>query len=26
MLEGPNEDRIRTWAKELAGASRQDVP
>ena len=26
MLEGPDEDRIRTWAQELADAARQDVP
>jgi phosphoglucosamine mutase len=26
MLEGPDEDRIRTWAKDLAQAARQDVP
>jgi phosphoglucosamine mutase len=25
MLEGPDEDRIKTWAKELAGAAKQDV-
>jgi phosphoglucosamine mutase len=26
MLEGPNEDRIREWAKELARAAKKDVP
>ncbi len=26
MLEGPREDRIRGWAKELAEAARQDLP
>jgi phosphoglucosamine mutase len=26
MLEGPDEDRIRTWAKELGEAARKDVP
>jgi phosphoglucosamine mutase len=26
MIEGPNEDRIRTWAKELALAARRDIP
>ncbi len=26
MLEGPREDRIRDWAKELAEAARQDLP
>src|SRR5580658_2022518 len=26
MLEGPREDRIRAWAKELAEAARQDLP
>ncbi len=26
MLEGPDEDRIRAWAKELAQAAREDVP
>jgi phosphoglucosamine mutase len=26
MLEGPREDRIRGWAKELADAARQDLP
>jgi phosphoglucosamine mutase len=26
MLEGPHEDRIRTWAKELADAARLDSP
>jgi phosphoglucosamine mutase len=26
MLEGPDEDRIRAWARELAQAARQDVP
>jgi phosphoglucosamine mutase len=25
MLEGPDEGQIRTWAKELADAARQDV-
>jgi phosphoglucosamine mutase len=25
MLEGPNEDRIRAWAKDLANAAKQDV-
>ena len=25
MLEGPREDRIRAWAKELADAARRDV-
>jgi phosphoglucosamine mutase len=25
MLEGPDEDRIRTWAKELGEAARRDV-
>jgi phosphoglucosamine mutase len=26
MLEGPDEDRIRSWAKELGEAARRDVP
>jgi phosphoglucosamine mutase len=26
MLEGPREDRIRAWAKELAEAARRDLP
>ncbi len=26
MLEGPREDRIREWAKDLANAARQDLP
>jgi phosphoglucosamine mutase len=26
MLEGPDEDRLRTWAKDLAAAAKQDVP
>jgi phosphoglucosamine mutase len=26
MLEGPREDRIRAWAKELADAARRDSP
>jgi len=26
MIEGPDEDRIRTWAKELAEAARKDIP
>jgi phosphoglucosamine mutase len=26
MLEGPNEDQIRAWSKELAAAARKDVP
>jgi phosphoglucosamine mutase len=26
MLEGPREDRIRTWARELADAARRDAP
>jgi phosphoglucosamine mutase len=26
MLEGPREDRIRGWAKELAEAAKQDLP
>ena len=26
MIEGPDEDRIRTWSKELAAAARKDVP
>ena len=25
MLEGPNEDRIRSWAKDLAKAAKEDV-
>jgi len=25
MLEGPNEDRIKQWAKDLASAAKQDV-
>lgn len=25
MIEGPEEDRLRTWAKELAGAARRDL-
>jgi phosphoglucosamine mutase len=25
MLEGPNEDRIRSWARDLIDAARQDV-
>ena len=25
MLEGPNEDQLRTWAKELAGAAQKDA-
>lgn len=26
MLEGPDEDRLRTWAKDLANAAKKDVP
>lgn len=26
MLEGPNEDRIRTWAQDLAKAAKKDIP
>jgi phosphoglucosamine mutase len=26
MLEGPDEERIKGWAKELAGAARADIP
>jgi phosphoglucosamine mutase len=26
MIEGPHEDRIRGWAKDLAAAARQDLP
>jgi len=26
MLEGPQEERIRAWAKELAEAARRDAP
>jgi phosphoglucosamine mutase len=26
MLEGPNEDRIREWAKDLASAAKKDFP
>ena len=26
MLEGPNEDRLRKWAKDLAAAAKKDVP
>jgi phosphoglucosamine mutase len=26
MLEGPNEDRIRAWAKDLAAAAKKDFP
>ncbi len=26
MLEGPNEAKLRTWAKELAEAARKDIP
>ena len=26
MLEGPNEEQIRAWSKELAAAARRDVP
>jgi phosphoglucosamine mutase len=26
MLEGPNEDRIREWAKDLASAAKKDIP
>jgi hypothetical protein len=26
MLEGPREDRIRAWAKELIDAARKDAP
>jgi phosphoglucosamine mutase len=26
MLEGPGEERIREWAKELADAAKQDTP
>ncbi len=26
MLEGPNEDRLRSWAKDLAAAAKKDVP
>ncbi len=26
MIEGPDEERIRAWAKELAEAARQDIP
>jgi phosphoglucosamine mutase len=26
MLEGPNEDKIRDWAKDLAGAAKKDFP
>jgi phosphoglucosamine mutase len=26
MLEGPDEDRLRRWAKDLAAAARKDVP
>jgi phosphoglucosamine mutase len=26
MLEGPDEPRIREWAKELADAARKDIP
>jgi phosphoglucosamine mutase len=26
MIEGPDEDRIRAWAKELAEAARRDIP
>jgi phosphoglucosamine mutase len=26
MLEGPREDRIRGWAKDLAEAARRDLP
>jgi phosphoglucosamine mutase len=25
MIEGPDEDRLRTWAKDLAGAARRDL-
>jgi phosphoglucosamine mutase len=26
MIEGPDEGRIRAWAKELVDAARQDIP
>ena len=26
MLEGPNEDHLRKWAKDLAAAAKKDVP
>jgi phosphoglucosamine mutase len=26
MLEGPDEDRLRQWAKDLAEAAKKDVP
>ena len=26
MLEGPDEDRLRKWAKDLASAAKKDVP
>jgi phosphoglucosamine mutase len=26
MLEGPDEDRIRAWARDLAAAAKQDIP
>jgi phosphoglucosamine mutase len=26
MLEGPDEDRLRRWARDLAAAAKKDVP
>jgi len=26
MIEGPNEDRIRQWAKDMAAAAKKDFP